>query len=128
MDLDFIWDVTENSDHFSFFQHNIPFLMFHTGLHENYHRPSDDPELINREGMQEVAQLMFEVTYEIAEASQVAPFRDQLAFESNQARAGIRTDRRMHSSATRRLLDSENPATGLLITRVTAGSAADEEV
>ncbi|MCA9125393.1 MAG: M20/M25/M40 family metallo-hydrolase, partial [Planctomycetales bacterium] len=37
--LRFPWKVEENSDHHSFFRRSIPFLMFHTGLHDDYHRP-----------------------------------------------------------------------------------------
>ena len=39
------------SDHTSFYLEDIPVLMFFTGQHEDYHRPSDDYEKINFEGM-----------------------------------------------------------------------------
>ena len=48
--------VTSNSgvgpsDHTSFYTENIPALHFWTGQHEDYHRPSDDFEKINFEGI-----------------------------------------------------------------------------
>ena len=61
LQLDFMWHVNGDGDHYSFFEHNIPFLMLHTGVHDNYHRPSDDAELIKPEGMQAITQLMFRV-------------------------------------------------------------------
>ncbi len=124
MQLDFIWDVKPNSDHYSFFKNGVPFLMFHTGLHDNYHRPSDDAELINRDGMLEVSQLMFRVAYHVAESDQVAPFRNQARFESNRTRTQFETTA---SNAPPRLGVSWSRADGelgLLVTHVTPGSAA----
>ncbi|MCS7223102.1 MAG: M20/M25/M40 family metallo-hydrolase [Armatimonadetes bacterium] len=42
------------SDHFAFFMQKIPVLFFFTGMHENYHRPSDDPETLNYGGMEKI--------------------------------------------------------------------------
>jgi Zn-dependent M28 family amino/carboxypeptidase len=38
---------TGPSDHTSFYRKNIPVLFFFTGLHTDYHRPSDDADKIN---------------------------------------------------------------------------------
>ena len=43
--LDFLWKLEPNGDHHTFFSRQIPIVMFHTGLHDQYHRPSDDAEL-----------------------------------------------------------------------------------
>ena len=126
LDLDFVWDVKPNSDHYSFFEHEVPFLMLHTGLHDNYHRPSDDAELINREGMQAVTQLMFRLAYELADADQVPAFRPQSRFESNHTRAqfersGAPTPPRLGISWSR-----EDNQLGLLVTRVSPRSAGEQ--
>lgn len=42
------------SDHTSFYFEDIPVLMFFTGQHEDYHRPSDDFEKINFSGMVDI--------------------------------------------------------------------------
>lgn len=42
------------SDHTSFYLENIPVLHLFTGAHGDYHKPSDDTELLNYEGMYEV--------------------------------------------------------------------------
>ena len=40
--------------------------MLHTGLHNDYHRPSDDADKINVEGTRQVAALMFNLVVELA--------------------------------------------------------------
>ncbi len=46
------------SDHQSFFQKNIPVLHFFTGLHSDYHRPSDDFDKINLSGMERITDMV----------------------------------------------------------------------
>ncbi|SNT25670.1 PDZ domain-containing protein [Ekhidna lutea] len=46
------------SDHTSFYLQDIPVLHFFTGQHEDYHKPSDDPEKINEEGILKVASII----------------------------------------------------------------------
>jgi aminopeptidase YwaD len=41
---------TGPSDHTSFYRKDIPVLFYFTGLHTDYHKPSDDAEKINYEG------------------------------------------------------------------------------
>lgn len=53
------------SDHQSFYSKDIPVLFAFTGVHKDYHRPSDDSNLINYAGMARIADycelLMLEV-------------------------------------------------------------------
>ena len=67
MQLEFSWSLKPNADHYPFFEHGIPVLMFHTGLHDNYHRPSDMAKRINSAGMTRVTRLLFGVLYDMAE-------------------------------------------------------------
>jgi len=46
------------SDHTSFYLKDIPVLHFFTGQHEDYHKPSDDVEKLNYEGMVEIVQFI----------------------------------------------------------------------
>lgn len=46
------------SDHTSFYKEDIPVLHFFTGQHEDYHKPTDDPEKINYEGVVSVVELL----------------------------------------------------------------------
>ena len=41
---------TGPSDHTSFYRKNIPVLFFFTGVHSDYHKPSDDADKINYTG------------------------------------------------------------------------------
>ncbi|NVK64816.1 MAG: M20/M25/M40 family metallo-hydrolase [Flavobacteriales bacterium] len=43
------------SDHTSFYLNDVPVLHFFTGQHAQYHKPEDDVELINFEGLNDVA-------------------------------------------------------------------------
>lgn len=50
------------SDHTSFYLEDLPVLHFFTGQHEHYHKPSDDVEFMNFEGMQSVVNFIDSVT------------------------------------------------------------------
>lgn len=54
------------SDHFSFAAQEIPAIFFTTGLHEDYHRPSDEPEKIDNDKLARVARLLFHLGLELA--------------------------------------------------------------
>lgn len=43
-----------NSDHYSFYRKKIPVLFFWTGIHKDYHRPTDTAEKINLDGMRRI--------------------------------------------------------------------------
>ena len=49
------------SDHTSFYLADIPVLHFFTGQHEDYHKPSDDTEKVNFEGMEIVSKYIFNI-------------------------------------------------------------------
>lgn len=46
------------SDHTSFYLQDIPVLHFFTGQHEDYHKPGDDAEKINENGILQVASII----------------------------------------------------------------------
>jgi hypothetical protein len=58
------------SDHTSFYINDVPVLHFFTNTHGDYHRPSDDWELIDAEGLERVAQLVTSVTRRLASPEQ----------------------------------------------------------
>jgi hypothetical protein len=63
------------SDHFSFAAKEIPALFFFSGVHEDYHRPSDTVERIDADKVARVARLGFHLALEIAQ-NPVAPTWD----------------------------------------------------
>ena len=52
-----------DSDHHPFFAAGLPIIMLHTGLHDDYHRPSDKAEKVNPAGLQKVSQLLFRTAH-----------------------------------------------------------------
>ncbi len=72
--------ITENesgvgpSDHTSFYLADIPVLHFFTGQHEDYHKPSDDTEKVNFEGMEIVSNYIFSIIKDLDSQAKL-PFR-----------------------------------------------------
>jgi hypothetical protein len=54
------------SDHTSFNAKKIPVLFFYSGLHTDYHKPSDTADKINSEGAVKVASLVYRITDRVA--------------------------------------------------------------
>ncbi len=46
------------SDHMSFYLQDIPVLHFFTGQHDDYHKPTDDADKVNVEGMASIINLI----------------------------------------------------------------------
>ena len=62
------------SDHTSFYHADIPVLHFFTGQHEDYHKPTDDTEKLNYEGMQTISNYIFEIITDLDNNGKL-PFR-----------------------------------------------------
>lgn len=59
------------SDHTSFYLKDIPVLHFFTGQHEDYHKPSDDTEKINFEGIKMVADMIERIVVALDESDKL---------------------------------------------------------
>jgi hypothetical protein len=103
--LDFPWELEANSDHWPFFQNHVPIVMLHTGLHPDYHRPSDDVEKINRDGMREVGRYLLALVVKAANEDRLPTYRERGKHENN---------------STRRRL--EQPLEPLALSRLPAGT------
>jgi hypothetical protein len=53
------------SDHASFYAKDIPVLFFFTGIHDDYHRPSDDWETLNYPGEERVVRYVYRIAREV---------------------------------------------------------------
>jgi hypothetical protein len=62
------------SDHMSFYNKKIPALHFFTGLHADYHRPSDTWEKLNVAGMARVTELVRAIVERIANRKESMSF------------------------------------------------------
>ena len=54
------------SDHYNFAKNNIPVIFYFSGVHADYHRPSDTPDKIMYEKAETIARLAFHTTWELA--------------------------------------------------------------
>jgi hypothetical protein len=54
------------SDHSSFYASGVPVLHLFTGIHDDYHKPSDDAGLINNAGLGAVATLAADLAHTVA--------------------------------------------------------------
>jgi hypothetical protein len=56
------FSADEASDHAPFLRAGVPALLFFTGLHGDYHKPTDDVQFINFDGMARVLRASYEVS------------------------------------------------------------------
>lgn len=60
------------SDHTSFYLADIPVLHFFTGQHEDYHKPSDDADKLNYEGMEKISNYIFKIISDLDDNGKLA--------------------------------------------------------
>ena len=129
LELVFDWEITDDSDHYPFIAAKIPTVMFHTGLHDQYHRPSDDTHLVNYAGIEPVTRLALDFLTSIADDPRPQrPFRAQCRGES------AATKRALEAPAAEMVTAGTRPRGGLgtradpgepqapVVVRVSAGS------
>lgn len=63
-------DHFSGSDHYPFYRKDIPVLFFFTGLHTDYHKPSDDFEFIDFDKLIKVSRAGFLIGYKVANANE----------------------------------------------------------
>ena len=54
------------SDHWNFGKHQIPFIFFFTGTHEDYHGVDDEPEKIEYSRMADIGRMIFATAWQVA--------------------------------------------------------------
>lgn len=72
----YIPDGIGGSDHTSFTLKKIPVLFFFTGIHADYHRPTDDYWLINTEGQKMILDFVFDVTEYLGNSEKPVEFSE----------------------------------------------------
>jgi len=117
-------DAYGPSDHASFVTKEIPVLMFFTGLHEDYHKPSDDFEKINLDGMVWAVNYIYSVANTIANSNIKPDFK-----KTDMTQAPARNSEREHGygEVWFGIIPNfeENPL-GCKISGATPGSPADK--
>lgn len=111
---------TGGSDHTSFFMANIPVLFFFTGMHPDYHRPSDTWEKINYEGQAKLVAMAERVARHLAQREERIAFsRPSQAPQQAGSRGGFRVRIGLIPEYT-----EENK--GVLLAGVVPGSPAEK--
>lgn len=59
------------SDHYNFAKKGVPAVFYFSGLHDDYHRPTDTPDKIRYDLLSRRAQMIFYMTWEIANRDQM---------------------------------------------------------
>lgn len=62
--------IYERSDHYQYAQKGIPVAFFFSGLHEDYHRPSDEVDRIDFVKLQKIARTVLAVSWALANADE----------------------------------------------------------
>lgn len=73
LELDYTYNAEDDpnqfyyrSDHYNFAKHGIPAIFYFSGVHEDYHRPSDTPDKIIFDKTEKIARLAFHTAWELA--------------------------------------------------------------
>jgi Tol biopolymer transport system component len=104
------------SDHTSFYLKDIPVLFFFSGIHTDYHKPSDDEDKINYYGERMIIDYVFRVVNAMAE-------KDKLPFTKTKVKAGKKS---AAYKVTLGIMPSYAESTeGLIIDGVVEGKPAD---
>ncbi|MFK7755521.1 MAG: M28 family peptidase [Flavobacteriales bacterium] len=64
------------SDHYNFAKNGIPVIFYFSGVHEDYHKPTDTPDKIMYNKLEKVARLVFHTAWELANRDE-APVVDK---------------------------------------------------
>jgi hypothetical protein len=107
------------TDATSFHLKGVPTLTAFTGSHGEYHTPRDRPELLNYEGLAEIARLVEAVALSLAERSDAPDFVPSQRPEHLGQRAALRAWLGTVPSY------AESPGPGLALSGVTGGGPAD---
>jgi Peptidase family M28/PDZ domain len=104
------------SDHSSFYEFDIPVFHFFTGLHNDYHRPSDDFEKINFDGVLQIADMVNRLVVDLA----TRPDRPKLLKITDVADVGRANARRRVTLG----IQMDTNAKAVVVQEVTEGGGA----
>nr|MDQ3421230.1 M28 family peptidase [Acidobacteriota bacterium] len=79
--------IYTRSDHYSYASKGVPIVFYFTGLHPDYHRPSDTVDKIIFDKIQRIAQLAYETGRRVANSDQ-APVKDNLGPRAGKGHKG----------------------------------------
>ena len=104
----------------AFYPKKVPVLNFFTGAHEDYHRPTDDVENLNYEGMERLVALVNGMILDIAAAAERPEY---VEVERSQSGGGARDTLRAYLGT---IPDYSTDTAGVKLSGVRAGGPADK--
>lgn len=104
------------SDHAAFYDEGIPVLHFFTGAHEDYHKPSDDTDKLDYDGMAAITNLALAVVDDIV--------HEQVEFEFKKTKAKAPAGRRAFKVSLGTIPDYAADVDGLKLSGVREGGPA----
>lgn len=113
-----------NSDHASFINAGVPAIFFFTGIHEDYHKPSDTIDTINTAGAARAADLAGRVAIDMALRTERLVPADQLASGSSPATGSASSGMRVRFGIMPG--DYSDQTDGVLVGGTTAGMPAEK--
>jgi hypothetical protein len=128
LNLELSWHFVPNSDSYPLFEKGVPALLFHTGVHENYHRTSDTSDKLNAPGMSRVVRMAFGVVYDLAERPGHIAFRENAKRENDQTEKQLNLLSSPPPSRLGVTVDSStnNETQGVRIMKIKADSPASQ--
>lgn len=124
VELQFPWEIVNNSDHYEFFLRQIPITMVHTGLHDDYHSPSDDVERLNLRGIENTTELMTHFLVSIANREEIPAFRNQSMVEGKREKRYYEREFRNQQRRLGLTVRTREPNEGLHVVSVVVDSNA----
>ena len=104
----------------AFYPKEIPVLSFFTGGHEDYNRPTDDPDTLNYEGIERISRLAHGIVLDLIGAAERPAY---VRVERSQSEEGSRDTLRAYLGT---IPDYTTEGTGVKLSGVRAGGPADK--
>ncbi len=118
--LSLIADPYQPTDLTAFYPKGIPVLGFFTGSHPDYHRPTDDPETLNYQGLRRIAELAQNLTLDLVRSEEVPEY---VKVERKPAQQGERASLRAYLGT---VPDYVTDIAGVKLSDVRPGGPADK--
>ena len=104
----------------AFYPKEVPVLSFFTGGHEDYNRPTDDPDTLNYTGIERIARLAHGIVSDLVSTSERPEY---VRVERSQSEEGSRDTLRAYLGT---IPDYTTEGTGVKLSGVRAGGPADK--
>ena len=104
----------------AFYPKEVPVLSFFTGGHEDYNRPTDDPDALNYDGIERISDFAHRIVLDLSSADERPAY---VRVERSQSEEGSRDTLRAYLGT---IPDYTTEGTGVKISGVRAGGPADK--